>query len=197
MVPTPSARWQRAADRLARYAWLVLLVAIAVALVGGVVAAIIWQPGSENVQAEVEVCENPPCFGGGGMPSLRDLPMVISTLGYLLVIVLSLPSLLAGAWDVLRARWAAGGRRLLAYAGPVLFFVGTEIVPHLLNPCYWALAIGGTRLPEFYCAYNPEWGVDVADRWHLLDHTLVGALPMAALYWLALRRWHPDVMRLR
>ncbi len=88
-------------------------------------------------------------------------------------------------------------RRLLAFVGPVLFFAGTEIVPHLLNPCHWALTLGGTRLPEFYCAYSPEWGADLADRWHLLDHTLVGAVPMAALYWLALRRWRPAVARLR
>ncbi len=29
------------------------------------------------------------------------------------------------------------------------------------------------------------------------DHTLVGAIPLAALYWLALRRWRPALARLR
>ena len=193
---TAAAGWQRAADRLARSGWLVLLVAVAVALVGGTISAVTWEPRAPDAQVEVDECPNPPCFGGGGMPGLRDLPMAIAILGYLLAIVLGLPSLLAGLWDALRGRWAMGGRRRLAFVGPVLFVVGTEIVPHLLNPCFWALALGGTRWPEFYCAYSPEWGVDLADRWHLLDHTLVGALPMAALYWWALRRWRPDVARL-
>ncbi len=86
---------------------------------------------------------------------------------------------------------------MLAFVGPVLFFLGTEIVPHLLNACFWAWQLGGKRLPEFYCVYNPAWGTDVADRWHLLNHTLVGAIPMAALYWLALRKWRPAMLRLR
>ena len=194
VVATASARWHRAADRLARYAWLILLVAVALALAGGAVDAATWQPRTPDAQVEVG-CENPPCSGGGGMPGLRELPTVVPILGYLLAIVLGVPSLLAGAWDVLRGRWGVGGRRLLAFAGPVLFLVGTEIVPHLLNPCFFALQLGDTRLPEFYCAYDPEWGVDLADRWHLLDHTLVGALPMAALYRLALRRWRPNIAR--
>ena len=116
-------------------------------------------------------------------------------MGYGLTIVLGLPSLLVGIWNLLQRRWPAGGRRLLAFIGPVLFFIGTEIIPHLLNPCWWFLTWSGMRLPEFYCAYNPEWGADFADRWHLLNHTLAGALPLAALYWLALRRWRPDIVR--
>ena len=193
VVTTATAWWQQAADRLARSAWLVLLVTVVLGLVGGVVSAAIWQPGTAT--APVDACQNPPCFGVGEMPGLQDLPMVIAILGYLLAIVLGLPSLLAGLWDVLRGRWAVGGRRLLPFVGPALLFVGTEIIPHLLNPCFWALTLGGTRLPEFYCAYSPEWGVDVADRWHLLDHTLVGAVPLTALYSWVLRRWHPAVAR--
>ncbi len=167
-----------------------------IAGLGGVVTAAVWQPGIDTMQAEVP-CENPPCFGGGGLPGLSALPMIIPMLGYGLAIVLGLPSSLAGTVDLLRARWAAGGRRLLAFVGPVLFLVGTEIVPHLLNPCFWAWEVSGQRLPEFYCAYNPDWGTDVADRWHLLAHTLVGAIPFAALYWLALRKWRPDILPLR
>jgi hypothetical protein len=174
----------------------ILLVAVMLALLGGAVSAAVWQPGSDNVQGEVP-CENPPCFGGGAMPGLHDLPVVVVMLGYVFTIVLGVPSLGIGVWDVLHGRWAAGGWRFLPLLGPVLFFVGTEIVPHLLNPCVWALAVGGKRLPELYCAYHPEWGVDVADRWHLLSHTVVGAIPMAALYWLALRTWRPDIVRFR
>ena len=193
---TPSTGRQRVAERLARYALLILLGSVAIALVGGAVIAVAAPPGAREVQV-VDECPDPPCFGGGGLPSVSDLPWILSTLGYGLAILLGLPSLLAGAWDLLRARWAAGGRRLLAFVGPVLFFVGTEIVPHLLNPCYFALALAGKRLPEFYCDYSPEGGADLADRWHLLDHTLVGAIPLAALYWLALRRWRPAIARLR
>ncbi len=188
--------WQRWADCLARYAWLVLLITITVALIGGAVSASVGQTGSDSVQAEVVECENPPCFGGGGMPGLHDLPMIISSLGYGLAIILGLPSLLAGIWSLLRGNWTAGGRWLLTFLGPVLFFVGVEIVPHLLNPCYFAWALGNEQLPAI-CESNPAWGVDIAGRWHLLHHTLVGALPLAVLYWLALRKWRPNVVRFR
>lgn len=189
--------WRRWVDWLARCAWAVLLVAVAVALVGGIIGAVTWQPSANPVPAPVDECANPPCFGGGSSPGVRDLPWIITMLGYLLAIVFSLPSLFAAGWDFLRARWQAGSRRLLAFVGPVLLLVGTEIVPHLLNPCSFALAAGGKRLPEFYCAYSPEWGADFADRWHLLDHALVGALPLIMCYWLALRRWHPAISRWR
>jgi hypothetical protein len=190
---TTSARWQRVADRLAWYAWLVLLLSITTGLIGGLIAAVdvIWQP-TETVQV-VDECASPPCFGGGGMPGLQDLPWVLPMLGYALVILLGAPSLLAAVWDFLRGRWGAAGRRTLPFVGPLLFLVGTEIVPHLLNPCFLVLELGGMRFPGM-CEYG-ELGADFAGRWHLLDHTLVGAIPFAALYWLALRKWRPDVGR--
>ena len=178
---TPSARWQRLTDRLARYGWPVLLVSIAVGLVGGMIAAVVWQ-ADESV-------------GARPGPGLRDLPMIVTMLGYLLVILLGVPSLLAGTWDFLRGRWTAGGGRVLVFVGPVLFLAGTEMVPHLLNPCLFALELGDKRMPGM-CDYG-EWGTDFAARWHLLDHTLVGAIPFAALYWRALRKWRPDVARFR
>ncbi len=192
---TRAARWQRGADRLARYAWLILLAAVALALLGGIVYAATWQPRADTVQAPVDECEDPPCFGGGGLPGIRDLPVVIPVLGHLLAIVLGLPSLVAGAWSLLRGRWAAGGRRLLPFVGPVLVFVGMEIVPHMVSPCALAQALGSSTLPGI-CERTAH-GVDIKDRWHALDHALVGALPLAALYWLALRRWHPTVIRFR
>ncbi len=190
-------RWQHGTDRLARYGWLVLLAAVVVALVGGMVYAATWEPRQVAVPGQ-DACPAPPCFDRGDLqPGLRDLPTVIPTLGYLLAILLGLPSLPAAAWDLLRGRWGAGTGRLLAFVGPVLFFIGTEIVPHLFNPCYFALALADRRLPELYCEYGPELGADLADRWHLLDHTLVGAIPFAALYLLVLRRWRPDVVGFR
>ena len=186
-----SARWQRAADRLARWAWLVLLASVALALVGGAVVGA-WNPETGDPEPYVDECADPPCFGGGGLPGLADLPTTLPFLGYGLAIVLGLPSLLAGGWDVLRGRWAPGGRRLLAFVGPVLVVVGTEILPHLVSPCLPA-ALGADWLPPV--CERTERGVDVADRWHALDHALVGALPMTTLFRLALRRWRPDVAR--
>ena len=129
------------------------------------------------------------------MPGLQDLPMVISMLGYGLAILLGVPSLLAAVWDLLRGRWGAAGRRTLPFVGPLLFLIGMEIVPHLVNPCFLALELGGRRFPGM-CDYG-EWGADLAGRWHLLEHALLGAIPFAALYWLALRKWRPDVARSR
>jgi hypothetical protein len=176
---TAGAPRRRVSDRLARYGWIVLLVSIAVGLVGGVVIAVVWRPSGRV----------------GGLPGLQDLPWIVSMLGYGLVILLGLPSLLAAVWDFLRSRWGAGGGQLLASVGPMLFVAGTEIFPHLLNPCFLALELDGKRFPGT-CDYG-EWGADFGARWHLLDHTLVGAIPFAALYWLALRKWRPDIARFR
>ena len=159
-------------------------------LIAGAVYAAGWLPASSEAPVAVD-CPAPPCFGGGGLPGPSALPTIVPLLAYLLAIVLGVPSLLAGAWDLLRGRWPAGGRRLLAFVGPVLFLVGTEVNPHLLNPCLLALRLGAARLPAFYCAYSPEWGADMTDRWHVLEHTLLGAVPLAALYGWALRRWAP------
>lgn len=186
----PSAGWQRMADRLARYSWLVLLGAIGLALVGGAIYAATWEPRGGEVGPGQEACVDPPCFDPGGLPSARELPVVIPTLGYLLAVVLGLPSLPAGIWDTLRGRWAAGGGRLLIFVGPVLFLIGTEIVPHVLSPCLLEAALGPNTLAGI-CQ-----GFELADRWHALHHTLVGAVPMAALYLLALRRWRPQIPRL-
>ncbi len=112
-----------------------------------------------------------------------------------LAVLLGVPSLLAAAWDLLRGRWGVGVSRLLPFVGPVALLIGAEIIPHLLNPCFLALELGGRRLPGV-CEYA-EWGADLAERWHLLHHTLVGAVPLAALYWFALRRWRPEVTRIR
>jgi hypothetical protein len=194
IIHTKSGRWQRLADRVARWGWLVLLGSVALALVGGVTLAV-WNPETENAEPSVDVCETPPCFGGGGLPAARDLPIILPLLGFGLAIVLGLPGLLVGVWDLLRGRWALGGRRVLAFVGPMLIVVGTEIIPHLISPCVPAV-LGIDWLPPV-CERSIAHGVDVADRWHALDHALVGALPMVALYGLTRRRWRPDLASLR
>ena len=192
-APATPARWQRAADRAARAAWPILVASVALALVGGVVTTA-WNPETAEPEPTVAECEDPPCFGGGGLPGASDLPTVVPFLGYGLAIVLGLPSLVVGAWDVLRGRWAAAGRRLLMFGGPALFLVGTEIVPHLASPCLPS-ELGVGALPTV--CERAEQGADVKGRWHALDHALVGALPMVMVYRLALRRWRPDVAQWR
>lgn len=56
-VAPPTARWQRGADRLARYAWRLLLLALALGLLGGVATAI---EGPTSV-AETAVVEEERC----------------------------------------------------------------------------------------------------------------------------------------
>lgn len=190
---TTRTRWQRWADRLAGYAWLVLLTAVTLALLGGIIGAVTWQPDANPVPARVDECADPPCFELGGVPGIQDLPVVLPALGYVLAIALGLPSLLTGTGDCIRGRWAVGSRRLLPFIGPVLILVGVEIVPHVVSPCTLAQVLGSDELPGI--CERAEHGVDIKDRWHALDHALVGALPLAALYRLALRRWHPAVSR--
>jgi hypothetical protein len=166
-----------AADRLARYGWRVLLAALLVALIGGMVEVLIWEPGNGPISAD---CPAPPC-APEGLPGLSDLATVLPILGQLLAILLGFPSALVGGWDLLRGRPSDGGRRLLAFVGPVLVLVGTEIVPHVAN-------LGLCAVASELCRYSPEWGTDISDRWHPLDHALLGALPMIAIYWRARRR---------
>ena len=100
---TRSARWQRLVDRLARWSWPIVLVSVALALLGSVALAV-WNPETGNAEPYVDPCENPPCFRDGGLPGAHDLPITLPFLGYGLEIMLGLPSLLAGGWDLLRGR---------------------------------------------------------------------------------------------
>lgn len=182
--------WHLMVDRLARIAWIVLLISVAIAIVGGAVVAA-WNPETSPPPAEATECEDPPCFGGGGMPGPENLPIVIPFLGYSLAILLGVPNAVAGAWGLVRGRWRQGFQGLLIFVGPVVFLIGMEIVPHVINPCLVA-DVAGDQLPRF-CG-RTESGADIADRGHALHHALVGAVPMAMLYRWALRRWRPDVL---
>ena len=138
-IPTvTSARWQRRADRLARYAWRLLLVAIAIGLAGALITAAVERPGSVDppVPASEEECTQPPCLSLDlDRIRLRNIPGVLWLPAYMLALILGVPSLLASLWDVVHRRWSAGGRRLLTFVGPALVFVGIEIIPHLVLPC--------------------------------------------------------------
>ncbi len=183
-----SARWQRIVDRFARLGWLVLAVSVVAAILGGAVVAA-WNPDTEPPPPEATECIDPPCFGGGGLPGPEDLPMVVPFLGYGLALLLGVPSAIAGVWSLALGRWSEGFRRLLILVGPLLFIVGMEIVPHVVNPCL-AADLASDDLPRF--CERTESGPDITSRLHALDHALVGALPMALLYRWALHRWGLD-----
>ena len=157
-----SAGWQRGADRLARGGFLMLTITIAFGLIARTAIVIVWQPDVDW--------------------TVYNRPYQIQGLGFLLVLLLSLPSLLAGAWDYLRGRWGQGSGRLLAFLGPAVVVVGTEgLVSHGLLGCNvtpWACPVG-----------------DFDARWHQFHHTLVAGLPLALLYWLLLRRYGPSLAR--
>lgn len=184
-------RWRQVADRLGRYGFIALFAGVILALVGGFVQALNLIPSAKKLRPEMNECVNPPCFDLD-MPGVSDLPLVLPVLFYLAAILLGLPSLLVGAIAFFRGNTSRGARMLLIFLGPLLVFVGMETIPHLLNPCLIAEAMDSRTLPGF-CERN-EYGVDFKGQWHLLDHTLVGAIPMTALYWLALRRWRPDLV---
>lgn len=163
-------------DHLARYAWRILLLALGFDLVAGAVIALLGRSGGGEFLLHIQV----------------------QTIGFFLALALSLPSLVAGLWDCARGQWGAGACRLLAFAGPVVVVLGAEIGSHLLVPCGVTRSLGwGT----------PDWGpspcgaqaptalgYEVFERIHQLHHTLLAGVPIAALYWLALRRWHPAAL---
>ncbi len=141
-------RFERLADSLARVALLLLVVTIAFGLLAGTAIVIVWRP---NVDWQV-----------------YNRPYEIQGLGMLLILGLSLPSLLLGAWHSLRGRRQDGAPRLLAFFGPlIVFVVGEGLTPHLEIP------------------------------WHQIVHTFFGALPLAVVYWFTLRKWHPSILPFR
>ena len=185
-----ASRWQILPDRFGQIGWVILVVSVTLALLGGVAVAV-WNPDTDAPPDDTTACTDPPCFGGGGMPGAADLPTVLPFLGYVLAMALGLPGAVAGAWSLVHRRWSQGLNRLLVFVGPLLLVVGMEIVPHVVNPCL-AADLAGDRLPRF-CG-RTESGADIADRGHALYHAVVGALPMVLLYRWSLRRWRPAVL---
>lgn len=186
---------ERATDRLARVGWRSLLIVVALALVGGIVTAA-WNPAADSPEPSSRACDSPPCFSLG-TPAPSDLLVIVPTVGYLLVVLMGSPSLLIGARDILVGRRDVGGRRFLVFFGPLLVFIGMELVPHALSPCLFASVESNPLSVLCEPMEHDPAEVDLANRWHAIHHTVVGALPMTALYWRALRRWRPDVVRRR
>lgn len=169
-------------ERLARGV-VVLVVTGGIVSVAAGLLGLVWSPDLST--APPEPCTDPPCLSLdlGGVSPLAILPFI----GHLLLIGLAL---LVGGICLLNGVVAAGrgrGRRALALGAaavvtPLVVLVGGEVLPHLLNPCVLPDLL--EREPPGFCALTPE-GADVPDRWHALDHALVGFLPLslAAAWW--------------
>lgn len=98
-------------------------------------------------------------------PGMRwhDLLLQIQDTAYMLAILLGLPSLFVGAWYIVRRQRGKGLMWLLPFLGPlIVLVVGQGLTPHLES------------------------------RWHQFVHTISGSLPLALLYGIALRKWHPS-----
>lgn len=149
---------------------------VALALLGSLVYAATWQSPPEPARQQEDACVDPPC--GVSLDELGGAPLllVIPYAGYSIAIVLGVLSVLAAGVAAMRRRPTPPRRRLLLmFFGPLLVFIGTEIVPHVINPC-----IATDTAMSGLCD-----GSEVKDQWHALHHTVIGAVPLTALYvWL-------------
>lgn len=170
---TTRTGWQVWADRLARVAFVVLVTDVGTGLLLGALTVLTWS--------------DPPWTA----TSWRNLAFLLAALGYILALLLSLPSLVVGGYDLIGNRFAPTGRPLV-FVGTFavafgfeglshLLFLRCDVTPWLCRPSQHEGVIGGLSIYE---------------QWHLLHHSLVAALCLL-LYWLALRRWHPAVAGLR
>jgi hypothetical protein len=98
-------------------------------------------------------------------PTCGTCHWVLPPLGYLLAAVLGVSALLMSLLSA--RRFELGRRRVLPVLGPVVILIAMEVVPHLINPCLVAGALGESLPPG--CSRTVH-GVDVHDRWHSLHH---------------------------
>lgn len=178
-------------DSMARAGVTLVGAAAAAGLLGGALLAVLGEVGgSDNGPAPPgpEACPNPPCLPES-WPPLSALPAALPLL------LLGLAALAAGVTVVLGAERALRGspRPLgtgaLVLSGTLLVTIGTEIVPHLVNPCLVSQTPG-------LCAHGTE-GADLAGRFHTLWHAAVGTLPLTVALWGLLRRWRPEALPAR
>ncbi len=125
-------------ERLARGSVAVLLVGVVVSVMVGALEVPGWLPEDPSDRVEyVDPCPDPPCFGGGPALSLEDVPQFAHVLLFGLALVLGgLASATGLVAAVFRGGTRSFGLGLAAAAGTLLVFIGGEIVPHLLNPCF-------------------------------------------------------------
>lgn len=177
--------WQRLAPLLSGYGWRVLLVTVAVALVAGVLYPVSRTSIPEDPLLQSFDCPAPPCFPQTTASRLGDLLVRIPPLGYALAFLLAVPGVVIGVRHLLAGRDDEAVPLLLTFSAILLVLVGTDILPHVVNPC----PSNGPRLTAVCGEFAGRW--DVLDRWHTLFHTLLGALPLTVLFHFLIRRWRP------
>jgi hypothetical protein len=184
--PLADVRQQSRAAVLVGLGLRLVLGAAVVGVLAGVVESALWEPVA-RADERADACLDAPC-PPESLPDLRQLPLLVPPLGYLLASVLGVSALLLSLLS--GGRWRSRRRVLLPVLGPVAVFVALEVVPHIVNPCLVADALGDS-LPVG-CASTVH-GVDVHDRWHALHHAVVGGLPAAVGYAALLRRRRPEL----
>lgn len=168
--PNRGTRWQRRADRLARFAFQIMLITIVIGLALGLAAALtggaLTRLGS----------------GPGGLWGVPDMILIVTML-------LGVPSLILGFVALSQRHWRDVAR-MLAYFGPLVISAGYIIIPHILDPCargVWGVFSAFRDIP--LCE---RFGLElnVHTRFHLFWHVAPTGI-LVAVYGLALRRWHP------
>lgn len=187
-APLAAVRQRSRAAFLVALGLRLVLAAAVFGVLAGLIASALWEPGAPADAVPVdERCSDPPC-PPESLPGVRDLPLLVAPLGYLLAALLGVSALLLSLLS--ERRWWRRRRALLPMLGPVVVLVAMEVVPHLVNPCLVAGAFGD-NLPSG-CSRTVH-GVDVHDRWHALHHAVVGGLPAALGYAALLRRRRPEL----
>ncbi|MEX2543349.1 MAG: hypothetical protein WD314_16205 [Trueperaceae bacterium] len=177
--------WQRLAPELSGYAWRVLLVTVAVALIAGVLYPASRTSIPEDPLLQSFDCPAPPCFPQTPASRLADVLVKLPPFGYAAALLLCLPGLIVGTRFLLAGRDSQAGPLLIGFLGTGLVLVGIDILPHVLNPC---LSFG-PQLPGLCGEFASRW--DVQARWHTLLHAFLGAVPFTVAFaWLS-GRWRP------
>ena len=163
---------------MARLALRIIVADIVVSIGMGLLIAIAWefQPGSAFLD---DLASGP--GGGQGIPAA----------GFLLAMLLSLPSLGAGLLAMARGRWPET-RPLLSFVGPFAIFVSFMFLAHDLDPCR-GLLDGASRWGAQPLCEGSGDSLNIHGRLHLLYHALVPTAPVVAVYWLAARRWRAAI----
>jgi hypothetical protein len=168
------------ADQVARLALRVIIADMIVSVAMGLLVAVAWGVRPDNTFLN-DLGSGP----GGG----RGIPAVV----FMLAWFMGFPSLVRGLRDLTQGRWPEA-RRLLAFVGPLVVFVGFTYVAHGLDPC-GGLLDEGSRLGDQPLCQRYGDSLEVHTRFHLLYHALVPTVFLVALYRLALGRWHSAITR--
>jgi hypothetical protein len=168
--------WQRKAPDLARLGWRTLLFTVALALVAGLVYPASRTSIPEDPLLQSFDCPAPPCFPATPFSTLGDILVKLPPFGYAAALLLCLPALFVAARNLLAGREQLVRPGLTAFFGTLAVLVGTDILPHVVNPCLEY----GPELAGLCGEFAGRW--DVQARWHTLLHTLLGALPLTLLF---------------